>query len=147
MAHLLPPDKLNRFKRRFEELDIENDNKLSREAVAQILSEQAPQLERLMVAILFEKYDKNKDSYIQLDEYLEFCAEMSNLTETEILRKIFDICDKDHNQKLDVNEVKSLGEAMGIDVSELDAWATIHELDANNDNTIDFEEFCRIIQP
>ncbi|EAX92965.1 EF hand family protein [Trichomonas vaginalis G3] len=141
----LPESKLKKFKQRFEELDINGTGSLTRETVAQILEEEGNELERLMVIILFEKYDSNKDQLIQLDEYLNFCTEMYQLSDKEILRKIFDFCDKDHNEKLDLNEVVMLGRQMGKNVTESDASATIRALDANHDNTIDFEEFCAII--
>ena len=99
-----------------------------------------------MVAILFEQYDKNNDKFIQLDEYLDFCAEMCSLSEKEILRRVFDFCDKDHNGRLDIDEVTQLGHLMGKEVTKSDAWATIRALDVNNDNTIDFDEFCAVIQ-
>lgn len=141
----LPASKIQKFKQRFEKLDIDGTGALSRDVVAQILEEEGNDLERLMVIILFETYDSNKDHLIQLDEYLQFCSEMYRLTEREILRRIFDFCDKDHNQRLDLSEVIILGKQMGRNVTESDAFATIRALDANHDNTIDFEEFCAII--
>lgn len=145
MSGSLSESKIQKFRMRFEELDINNTGALSREAVAQILEEEGMELERLMVIILFETYDSNKDQYIQLDEYIQFCTEMCQLSETEILRKIFDFCDKDGNGRLDVNEVVTLGRQMGKNVTQSDAFATIRALDANHDDTIDFDEFCAII--
>ena len=143
----LSPEKIARFKRKFQELDVDNKGALSRETVAQIIEvEEGMELEKLMVAILFENYDKNHDKLIQLDEYLEFCSEMVGLSHKQILRKIFDLCDKDHNGRLDIDEVTELGHLMGKEVTKSDAWATIRELDINQDNTIDFDEFCAIIQ-
>jgi len=141
----LPPAKLDKLKRVFRELDVENSGGLCREVVAQVLTDQAEDIERLMVILLFEKYDKNHDSKIQFEEYLEFCSDMEGLSEKQILRKIFDYVDSDANGVLDVNEVKQLGQLMGIEVSLPDAWATIEALDSNHDDTIDFEEFCAII--
>ena len=138
--------KIIKFKRKFEDLDVENTGSLSREIVARIIEDEGTELEKLMVAILFEQYDKNNDNYIQLNEYLEFCSEMCNLTEKEILRRIFDFCDKDHNGKLDIDEVTQLGRLMGKEVTQSDSWATIRALDSNNDDHIDFDEFCAVIQ-
>jgi Ca2+-binding EF-hand superfamily protein len=142
----LSSDKVKKFKQKFEDLDVENTGSLSREAVARIIEDEGTELEKLMVAILFEQYDKNNDKFIQLDEYLEFCAEMCSLTEKEILRRVFDFCDKDHNGRLDIDEVTQLGYLMGKEVTKSDAWATIRALDLNKDNTIDFDEFCAVIQ-
>ena len=141
------PEKIKKFKKKFEDLDIENTGALSRETVAQIIEkEDGTELEKLMVVILFELYDKNNDELIQLEEYINFCAEMYSLSEQQILRRIFDVCDTDHNGRLDLEEVVMLGKLMGKEVTISDAKATIRALDSNHDNTIDFEEFCAIIQ-
>lgn len=138
--------KLAIYRKRFQELDIENKRALSRDLVAQILSEQGTEIERLMVIILFECYDENQDTVIQEDEFINFCQEMERMTEKEILRRVFDLVDTDKNQRLDVAEVQKLGEMMGLEVSLLDAWATVDVLDSNHDNTVDFEEFLAIIE-
>lgn len=142
----IPPEKLAKYKQRFEELDVDNTGLLSRESVAQILDDESDELEKLMIIILFEKYDIDHNGKIDFQEYLNFCSEMHQLTEKEILRTIFDFCDKDHNEKLDVDEIIMLGSQMGKKVTKSDAWATIRQFDINNDNTIDFNEFCAIIE-
>ena len=53
--------------------------------------------------------------------------------------------DEDGDEKLNVDEVKKLGDLMGLDVTVSDAWATIATLDVNSDNLVDFAEFCAII--
>ena len=143
----LPPEKIAKFKQKFEDLDVDNTGALLRQTVAQIIEgENGSELEKLMVAILFEQFDQNNDKMIQLEEYLNFCSEMYSLSEKEILRRVFDLCDKDHNGRLDIEEVTELGKLMGKEVTKSDAWATIQALDVNHDNTIDFDEFCAIIQ-
>lgn len=138
-------DRYKLYRKRFAELDLNYTGKLNRETVAQILKEQGEELDQLMVIILFQEYDLDNDGFINCDEFIRFCTEMDQLTEKEILRMIFDICDEDHNQKLDVDEVKRLGNLMGFDVTLSDAWATIATFDSNHDNLVDFEEFCAII--
>ena len=138
--------KLATYRKRFRELDIENTRALARDTVAEILSEQGSEIERLMVILLFECYDKNRDTVIQEEEFISFCQEMEQMTERQILRRIFDLVDTDKNQRLDVSEVQRLGQMMGLDVSISDAWATVDVLDSNHDNTVDFEEFLAIIE-
>lgn len=138
--------KLATYQKRFRELDIDNARALSRDTVAEILSEQGTEFERLMVTLLFECYDKNCDTVIQEDEFISFCQEMEQMTERQILRRIFDLVDTDKNERLDVSEVQRLGQMMGLDVSISDAWATVDALDSNHDNTVDFEEFLAIIE-
>lgn len=133
------------YRRRFEELDIGKTGRISRETVAQILKTQGEELEQLMVILLFEKFDKNHDKLIDKEEFIDFCTEMERYSEQEILRKVFDFVDEDGDDRLNVDEVKKLGELMGLDVTVSDAWATIETLDVKGDNLVDFEEFCAII--
>ena len=136
--------KIDFFRQQFVELDLEEDGKLTRENVAQILANESEQLERIMVTLLFEKYDVNHDGLIDFDEFCTFCLDMNGLTEKDILKQIFEICDLDGNGYLDLSEVKRLGQLMGLKVSSKDALATVKALDANNDQKIDFDEFCSI---
>ena len=138
-------DKTELYRRRFDELDIGKTGRITRETVAQILKDQGEELEQLMVILLFEKYDKNHDKLIDKEEFVDFCTEMEKFSEKEILRKIFDLVDEDGDEKLNVDEVKKLGDLMGLDVTVSDAWATIATLDVNSDNLVDFAEFCAII--
>lgn len=136
--------KIDMFREQFRELDLMDDGKLTRENVAEILSNESEEIEKLMVTLLFEEYDLNKDGFIDFDEFCTFCLEMNGLNEKDILRKIFDICDIDKNGVLDISEVKRLGALMGLNVSLNDAVATVKALDQNNDQKIDFREFCAI---
>ena len=138
-------DRSQIYSRYFDELDIANTGKITRETVAKIVRDQAEEIEQLMVILLFEQFDTNHDKYIDKNEFIQFCLKMEQYDEKQILRMIFDLVDKDHNQRLDVQEVKDLGNLMGLDVTISDAWATIATLDKNHDNSVDFDEFCAII--
>ena len=139
------PEQLDSFKQRFSELDIEKEGKLSREIIGQILQCEGEQLEQLMVILLFEKFDQNNDGYIQFEEFLEFCSRMQNIDEETILEEIFKVADADNSGFLDIDEVKRIGNLMGLDITESDAWATISALDQNSDSLIDFNEFLAVI--
>ena len=135
----------NEIVSKFNELDINHTGKIDRKTMGEILRYEACEFERLMVVLLFEKYDINKDGWIDFNEFLSFCLSTDRLSSEIILRQIFDISDLDHDGYLDVDEVKRLGEQMGIKVDMNDAWATVAALDKNNDNRIDYNEFRAII--
>ena len=137
--------RINEIKKKFQSLDISGTGNLRRDVVAQILMGEGTQLDRLMTALLFEKYDKDGDKMINLDEFICFCREMDQLSDVDILRQIFDLADVDKNHYLDLSEVKRIGQLMGLDVNENDSIATIKALDRNSDNLIDFNEFCTIL--
>lgn len=137
--------KVECFREQFRELDLLETGKLTRENVADILSNESEEIEKLMVTLLFEEYDKNNDGYIDIEEFATFCLAMNGLNEKDILKRIFDLCDLDKNGVLDIQEVKRLGALMGLDVSLNDALATVIALDQNNDQKIDFNEFCAVL--
>ena len=68
---LMNEEKISEMRQRFSELDIEDKGKLSRQNVADILSTESEQIERLMVTLLFGKYDKNEDQFIDFEEFCE----------------------------------------------------------------------------
>ena len=70
---IFTPAQLQEFKQQFEDLDADGDGKLDREEVGEILQWEASYVDRLMVVLLFEKYDRNKDGVISFDEFLDFC--------------------------------------------------------------------------
>lgn len=140
-----PPNPIEIYSKYFDELDIGKTGHITRETVAEILKDQGEVLDQLMVILLFEQFDLNHDTFIDKEEFVRFCVEMEKYSEREILRKIFYLVDKDHNQRLDVEEVKQLGKLMGLDITLSDAWATVAAFDTNHDNNVDFDEFCAII--
>ena len=129
----------------FNLLDVGRTGRLTRDSVAQVLMSEGSQLDRLMIALMFEKYDLDGNSTIEYEEFEKFCNEMEKLSEKEILRQIFDLADADHNNFLDFCEVKRIGQMMGLSVNDIDSWATIEALDTNADNLVDFNEFCAIL--
>ncbi|OHT09962.1 EF hand family protein [Tritrichomonas foetus] len=142
---MLDSDENLNYRQQFDLLDISRSGRLTRDSVAQVLSSEGSQLDRLMIALMFEKYDSDGSSTIEFEEFERFCREMEKLSDKEILRQIFDLADEDHNQVLDFGEVKKIGVMMGLSVNDLDSWATIEALDKNSDNLVDFNEFCAIL--
>lgn len=138
-------DKIIQIRKKFESLDIENTGNLKREIVAEILLNEGTQLDRLMTVLLFEKFDADGDHMINLNEFIEFCKQMDQLSDVDILRQIFDLADLDKNGFLDLKEMKRIGQLMGLNIDDKDTIATIRALDKNSDNLIDFDEFCSIL--
>jgi len=131
---------------RFNELDVEKSGKLSREITGEILQQEGTEFEGLLVALLFEKYDHNTNGYIELNEFISFCREIETFNEAELVSQVFRIADTDNNGYLDVDEVKRIGNLMGLDVTLSDAWATIFAMDRNHDNVIDLNEFMAVVR-
>ena len=140
------PEQIASIRKRFAELDVTRSGLIDRQTMAEILSiDGEDQFDRLVVVLLFEKYDKNHDGKISFDEFIDFCEATDDLTEVAILSEIFQIADSDKSGLLDVDEVYRIGKLMGLDISKADAWATIAALDKDGNNQVDFTEFCAIL--
>lgn len=144
-ASIFTDEQLKVLAQRFKEFDLDNNGVLGRDEVAQILETEGDFVDRLMVVLLFEKYDKNKDGFIDLNEFIDFCSHVESRDKEFLLREIFMICDTDRNRYLDLNEVIRLGGLMGIKITRQDASDTLKNLDQNNDRKISVEEFLAII--
>ncbi|KAH0785232.1 EF hand family protein [Histomonas meleagridis] len=145
MDNALTPEQIESFRKRFNDLDITKTGKVDRETMAEILHDEAEQIEQLMIILLFEKYDLNHDGYISFEEFITFCSEMKDLSEVAILHQIFNLADVDGSGYLDVTEVERIGKLMGLDISKEDAWSTIDAFDRDGNEKIDFSEFLQII--
>lgn len=125
---------------------MEGNGQLDRETTALVIRDEGKNLESLMVILLFELFDKDKNGYISFyDEFIPFISDMQNLNKIEILRLIFDLVDENKSNDLDMNEVYNMGRMMGFNVSRYDAIETLKALDKNGDNRISFEEFCQYL--
>lgn len=144
--HSFTEEQLEDFRKKFQLLDVGATGKIDRETMAEIMKNEGEQLESLMIVLLFEKFDKDQDGFIDFDEFITFCSEIKNLSDETILREIFDLADVDHSQYLELEEVVRIGKMMGLNVTNLDAWETIKALDRDGDNLINFNEFRQIIQ-
>lgn len=140
------PEQIASIREKFAALDVSKSGLIDRQTMAEVLSiDGDDQFDRLVVVLLFEKFDKNHDERISFEEFIDFCEATDDLTEVAILSEIFQIADSDNSGYLDVDEVYRIGKLMGLDVSKADAWATIAALDKDGNNQVDFTEFCAIL--
>ena len=65
---------------------------------------------------------------------------------TQLLQEMFDSADTSGNKLLDVDEVKSLLERLGIKLDNQDEARMIKDCDENNDNELSFEEFNQLMK-
>jgi len=64
----------------------------------------------------------------------------------EKLQKIFEMFDLNHNGKLDLSEFEKGLNKLGFFPKKVDVQALLKFYDSNNDNMIDFKEFCRALR-
>jgi Ca2+-binding EF-hand superfamily protein len=137
------------YENAFRRLDVDGTHSLKREAVASVLCGEGTPLELFMIVLLFREYDTNGNGTIEQGEFNAFCSSIQNLNEVGILKRIFDMADRDKSGALDIDEVRTICTEIGTargddDVAEL-TQGTMDWLDRNNDNVVDFSEFCGLL--
>lgn len=64
----------------------------------------------------------------------------------EKLQNIFELFDSNHNGKLDLTEFEKGLNKFGFFPKKVEVQALLKFYDLNNDNMIDFKEFCRVLR-
>lgn len=72
--------------------------------------------------------------------------EVKRLRQDNFVRKKFDVLDKSKDGRVELKELKDLLRSENPDLSAKDAWMLMNIADTNNDKTITFDEFKRLMQ-
>ena len=64
-----------------------------------------------------------------------------------ILRELFDMYDKDKNEEITAEELRTKYAEMGTQISDTEVANIIGYMDTNSSDTVDFDEFCTYWSP
>lgn len=123
----------------FKALDTNSDGKISKEELAQGLTEN-PEL----VLQIMHKVDTDQNGFIDLDEFIQAAISEKVLLTKENLKKAFDMFDLDSSGKISFVELQTvLGVGLGAGKK---IWEDImKQKNHQHDDEMSFEEFCAII--
>ena len=83
-------------------------------------------------------------------DFNEFLSLMARKTEdkdaTEELREAFNVFDRDGSNSITPDELKHVMMNLGEKLSDAEVDEMLKEADVNGDGSIDFEEFCKMMQ-
>lgn len=130
----------------FQKLDVSKDHRLSKD---ELLSgfyncSYFNNYSELEISHLFDELDRNKNGYVDYEEFLSACISQNDLLTKNNLKMAFDYFDTDSSGKLSVEEVKNALSVSNIYDKKLSE--IMSKLDVNGDGEIDFEEFLRVIE-
>ncbi|KAL7673166.1 hypothetical protein ACOME3_008034 [Neoechinorhynchus agilis] len=135
-----------RDKIRFSGADLNGDEKLSRQEFLYFVSPSASNATKhILVDEIFADMDKNKDGFVDFDEYIsEFYGQRNeNIDENWIKSEksqFFDHRDQNKDGKLDKKEVKEMFFPDNYDPIEAESHHLIAEADDNKDGKLSIEE-------
>ncbi|CAH1429991.1 unnamed protein product [Lactuca virosa] len=145
IADIIPPDEQEGLKAMFHNIDTDEDKVITREELEKSLVRVGSNLGSEEIKIIAEAADADRNGLI---DYNEFITAMMNFRRTykeEHLLKAFQKFDKDDNNRISKDELKSMLEEykMGDADTINDIISEIH---VNADGEISYEDFCKMVK-
>ncbi|KAL2893077.1 putative calcium-binding protein CML27 [Bienertia sinuspersici] len=96
---------------------------------------------------MMTEMDLDRDSYISLEEFAEFCSKKVEGDEngSQELRDAFDMYDQDKNGFISANELHLILNRLGEHCSVQDCSKMIESVDSNGDGYVSFDEFRKMM--
>eukprot|EP01126_Amoeba_proteus_P050155 TRINITY_DN5904_c0_g1_i2.p1 TRINITY_DN5904_c0_g1~~TRINITY_DN5904_c0_g1_i2.p1 ORF type:complete len:149 (-),score=40.92 TRINITY_DN5904_c0_g1_i2:131-577(-) len=94
---------------------------------------------------MIRQVDKDGDGEIDFEEFVSMMANAKCSTDEE-MRQAFAVFDADGNGSIDKKELHSVLEQLGEDVDEEQLNEMMKAADINNDGTIDYNEFVKMMK-
>lgn len=140
--------KYGEIDRFFKEFDYNGDNTLGQKefvyAIKAYIKLHPDKEENLNDLILH--FDSNSESVITLEEFRRIMiVYLSNDISIEHMIDVFKCFDKNLNGMIGANEIKHVFSKLGLNLTPEEAKTLVEEGDVDGDQTLDFEEFLKIM--
>lgn len=134
-----------RLRRKFVEMDVNKDGRLSREELMKGYStlgfKSSVDVEKIM-----QECDSDRSGFIDYTEFITATMNWQQALCDYQIEAAFSAFDQDHNGKIEISEVKKVFEASKIDEND-PIWQDImKEMDVNGDGVIDLREFRQMMK-
>lgn len=145
VSQLSSKEEMAELQRAFQQLDKNNDGKLSRDELVEGFRATLGDLAEDEVDRIMKIADSDGSGEIDYSEWVVASMDKRKLLTNEKLQVAFNLFDKDQGGSISANEIKSvLGVGKNIDEK---IWnEIIHEVDSNGDGEISFPEFKTMMQ-
>merc|ERR1711998_34159 len=140
-------EEIAKYKKNFKLFDKQGENKIPVDEMATVLRACGQNPTEAEIAILIEKVDKNKNGFIEFDE---FCDLMSKTNKDpkemeDLILQAFRTFDADNSGFIDKDELLNTLTTMGDKVDEKMVTSMIEEADVDGDGKINYTEFSKIM--
>lgn len=146
---------INRFKMIFQQLDINGDGQVSPAELRKALKHMNIKVDEGVCKAMVLEY--NKEGYLNMDTFMEIVTDLyssgllnnvkdyielkSPESRKRNLEKIFDLFDRDQSGNISSNEIKTMAEVTGLQMSDEQINEFIKNADKDNNGEISKEEF------
>jgi calcium-dependent protein kinase len=144
--NMVKNDEIKDFRKIFKQIDTNSDGKLTKEELIKgfslIFTEEESEK---YINNIFEHLDKDKNNFIEFEEFLASFMDKDKLLKEDNLMEAFMHFDKDGNGKITLDGIK-LTMTGNCDVKD-EVWEEmVSKIDLNSDGQISYSEFKKIMR-
>eukprot|EP01126_Amoeba_proteus_P002059 TRINITY_DN1064_c0_g1_i3.p1 TRINITY_DN1064_c0_g1~~TRINITY_DN1064_c0_g1_i3.p1 ORF type:complete len:149 (-),score=50.71 TRINITY_DN1064_c0_g1_i3:93-539(-) len=129
----------------FYMFDKNRDGSISVNELSQVLRNLNQAATDAEINEMIRQVDKDGDGEIDFEEFVSMMANAKCSTEEE-MRQAFAVFDSDGNGFIDKKELRSVLQQLGEEVDEDQLNEMMRSADINNDGTIDYNEFVKMMK-
>merc|ERR1712072_659097 len=140
-------EEIAKWRKNFKLFDKDSSGKIPVHEMATVLRACGQNPTEAEVAILIEKVDKNKNGFIEFEEFCDLMSKTNKDPEQmkDLIMNAFRTFDADNSGFIDKKELMQTLTTMGDKVDEKMVTAMIEEADVDGDGKINYAEFSKLM--
>ena len=142
IASRLTQSEIDALNKNFQEIDSNNDGKLTLEEI-KLAASKNKGINLELIEEIFKSIDTDGSGSIEYTEFISASLDKSLYLQKEKLREAFNLFDVDHSGKISNVEIAKV---LGMDKRSKEISKILEKYDTNKDGEIDFEEFFEMMK-
>ena len=142
IASRLTQSEIDALNKNFQEIDNNNDGKLTLEEI-KLAASKNKGINLELIEEIFKSIDTDGSGSIEYTEFISASLDKSLYLQKEKLREAFNLFDVDHSGKISNAEIAKI---LGMDKRSKEISKILEKYDSNKDGEIDFEEFFEMMK-